>query len=881
MSAYLIAGVHVADVGESGKHTSVTPGGISCCSGTSKPNTLAAMAFWPPRKGADRCLPLPQRGLGALVLAFFAASAVLGAEPDWRVPWQGARGWGAVYILARRGPLTVEIGKRDLNIYEGADVLVARLVGPDRQLLQEARLEDDGRTDKGGRGPQQTCEMRVQVAAPGVCKLDIESHARGSDLAWGVRTSAPHVFDCRALFKQPELGGDVWFEAPAGEVPVRFDPQAVAQTITLLDAREAPLATFPLEKAPVVTHAIPAADSKRVLGFRIQKKQLGWRIDGVTDFAGDAAQGPFPDSHFWASRRDAWFDIRRVRHCLFPRRRRLFRRPGEAFRAAFTVRNPGPELAGLTVSADAPGIPELRLDPPAGTLQLATGEMREVVITGQLPASMEAGQSVAARLRVSCGDMPELSVYATLTLAAGTAPAKQTFAMPLVLQPYAHANALLGYEPDYVPNAPYFDLDNRPTIRWRGYHRHLSDAIEVLDDSGTWRHAEFMTALRAAVPGLKGLYFPTYALGVKTAFAGSGAYTLVSAITEEGRQTVLLHSADGLRSYRAIPFGPIGKVGFEIEQFTGHNGNNAYPPPIMLTGQTRDHQDRWASYHDLLLYLPERTAEGTIDPGEPLKISSRCIAFAPHSGGASAIAALGEKVHIVWGETVDESKSVPGVPTYVATYDRATRKLGEPVLVAHGPPVNDVHNSPGIVLDGKEFLHVVTGAHGAPFYYSHSLEPDSAYGGWSEPVPVLTSGRKSAKTDADGDGAQTYLGLVCTPDGTLHIVSRQWRANVDPYHAGRLYAALAYQRKRPGSDWEQARPLVVPPLPDYSVWYHKLGLDRRGTLFVDHVYYSVHPTYNNDLPGRLDYPVLMMSPDGGDTWKLAETEDFLEGMRRN
>ena len=123
--------------------------------------------------------------------------------------------------------------------------------------------------------------------------------------------------------------------------------------------------------------------------------------------------------------------------------------------------------------------------------------------------------------------------------------------------------------------------------------------------------------------------------------------------------------------------------------------------------------------------------------------------------------------------------------------------------------------------------------------------------------------------------------VVKEVDGTLHIVSRQWRANVDPYHEGRLYAALAYQRKRPGSgDWEPARPLVVPPLPDYSVWYHKLCIDRRGALFVDHVYFSVHPTYNNDMPGRLDYPALMMSLDGGDTWKLAETRDFLQGMRR-
>ncbi|MCK5805352.1 MAG: BNR-4 repeat-containing protein, partial [Lentisphaeria bacterium] len=703
--------------------------------------------------------------------------------------------------------------------------------------------------------------------------------ARGNDLAWGVRTSARHVFDSKALFKQHKLGGDVWFEAPPGELSVNFQPQAMAQTISLLDATGAPLAEFALVKEPVV-YPIPPSPKRRLLGLRIQKKQLDYRIDGVTHFKGNASQGPFPNSNFWASRADGWFNIRRIRHSLFPRRRHLFRLPGTPFRAVFTVRNPDAAPAGFLVSAESAGLQGIRLEPVGGTVRLAAGEMRSFALSGTLPPTVRPGASLAARLRVSRAETPALTVYATLTVTAGIAPATRNLDMPLVLKPYAHANALLGYEPEYVPNAPYFDLQNRPTIRWRGYHRHLSDAVEILDMDGTWRHAEFMSALKAALPGFGGLYFPTFSMGVKTAFDRGGACTLVSAYTKEGRRSVLLDTIDDFHSYQVIPFGPVGKVGFEIEQFTGHNTETDHPAPILLSVRTRDHKDHWASYNDLFLYLPERGAGGKIDMGEPIKVSSRCIGFAPHSGGASAIASRRDKVHLVWGETVEKREGVPGVPTYVATYDRSTKTLGKPILVAHGPPVNDVHNSPGIVLDHEGRLHVVTGAHGAPFYHTSSLAVNDAYSGWSTPVPVLSSGRKYEGTDEDGKGEQTYLGLVCTPDGTLHIVSRQWRIGVDSYHPGRLYAALAYQRKRAGKPWEEARPLVVPPLSDYSVWYHKLCVDRRGRLFVDHVYYSVHPTYNNDVPGRLDYPALMMSPDGGDSWKLVQTTDFLQAMEQ-
>jgi hypothetical protein len=66
--------------------------------------------------------------------------------------------------------------------------------------------------------------------------------------------------------------------------------------------------------------------------------------------------------------------------------------------------------------------------------------------------------------------------------------------------------------------------------------------------------------------------------------------------------------------------------------------------------------------------------------------------------------------------------------------------------------------------------------------------------------------------------------------------------------------------------------LVVPPFSEYSVYYHRLTIDRAGRLFVSYEYWSTHWFYRNDQRQRRR--TLIVSPDGGRTWKLAETCDL-------
>jgi hypothetical protein len=238
-------------------------------------------------------------------------------------------------------------------------------------------------------------------------------------------------------------------------------------------------------------------------------------------------------------------------------------------------------------------------------------------------------------------------------------------------------------------------------------------------------------------------------------------------------------------------------------------------------------------------------------------VSRRCIGLSAHSGIPSSVVSRGGKVHVAWGEATDPDRKVPGVPGYVVTYDRKAKRLGEPVLLGYGAPPNDVHNSPSITMDSKGYLHAVLGTHGRPFQYARSLKPNDAHGGWTKAEPV-------------GEGLrQTYVGLVCGADDTLHLVFRMWRSGVDPFPLSH-HATLAYQRKRPGRPWEAPRVLVVAAFSEYSIFYHRLTIDRAGGLFLSYDYWSTFWFYRTDHDGRRR--ALLTSPDGGDTWKLAGVE---------
>lgn len=412
-----------------------------------------------------------------------------------------------------------------------------------------------------------------------------------------------------------------------------------------------------------------------------------------------------------------------------------------------------------------------------------------------------------------------------------------------------------GYRPRFVPGVTTFDLHNRPFVR-------AGRVLQTLDEHGQWVETELADPVLAAYPDWDGAFATGPFAEEHVAFDADGdAYTIVNATRSSLGQALLLHSGDGGRSWRPHPIG----AGFaRMERLDGHN-DFTYPPPILLmSGPGRSHLD---------LIVPVKRDDGALDVSTRVRVSEESLLVSNHSGGGNSLCSQGDLVHIVWpGRTPVPGRD--GTPQLAATYDRRAGTLTEPVLLGFGGSgVPDPHNLPAIAADSRGVLHVVLGAHHDPFHYTRSLEPRSVTGGWTEPV-AFGEPKRSPQ-----EGSYTYAGWVCGPDDTLHCVSR-WAG------AGYFFR-LSYMRKPRDGDWELRPHLVIPFGGNYSVYYHKLNIDRRGRLLVNYVYTRAarfpdevaahtkkHPLSDPDAAFINKEPCLLVSDDGGDTWRLAVTADL-------
>jgi hypothetical protein len=779
------------------------------------------------------CLQLPAAKSAAAALPEPATPLLLG-------------GLGGVYFFAEPGELVVEVEKRDRNRRDVRTELRALLLGPDRQLLQETVIPDDGQPRGGGLGPPLRTRLSTRVTHRGVyvLNLTVSQDRYGEEAVWSFRTNcAKYLIETARGHKDARHEEPIVLASPDRPADVCFRPRPGAFTVELSDLPEraaAPqlfdasgrlLATLALQPNGRATGEVGARTPRDHLPWRLHlpAAQATLRIDGVTRW--DAADANF-DKACWTTDPTAWFPLLENRWLLTPYHHLAYGRLGADAPVTFTVRNDSPR----------PRTVRLALEFPAGAwpvtlstsrVTLAPRSAVAVVATATVPAT---GPEHTVHLRATPEDDSGFSTFSTLVVRAGEAPATQSLAIPLVLQAYRQENAQFGYAPDFpVDNQIYFDRRNQPFVL-------TAAGVATLRD-GRWATTR---------PGTAGGLSAT-----KVAFdRHNNVYVLGSA----GRITTLYYSADGGRTFGACPIpGRNGLAStFDLEQFSGHNQPDGPPPILRFTRTAKDEKLFWRALHDLELFLPRKEGDRVV-LGEPILITRQCIGQASHSGIPSSVVSRGSKVHIVWGEATDPAAKVPGVPAYAVTYDCATGRLGQPAFLGHGAPANDIHNTPSLTMDGEGYLHVLGGTHGRPFPYARSLQPNDAGAGWTDAVPL-------------GENlGQTYVGLVCGPDNTLHAVFRLWRSQTAPFPAS-SHATLAYQRKRPGQPWEPPRILVVAPFSEYSVFYHRLTIDRLGRLFVSYDYWSTFWFYRNDLPASRR--TVLVSPDTGETWKLAATADL-------
>lgn len=770
-----------------------------------------------------------------------------------------AGGAGGAYFLASPGPLEVEVFKRDRNRTSRRTHLRAILVAPDREVLADVRLEDDGRPRGRGPGPLQRARLTTTVERPGIYGLSItiSEDRYGEDIVWGLRTSCPRYVIVTARGHRDErhqepivLGdagrpGDVCFRPRSGAFGVEVSglrPEAEAPV--LLDAGGEVAARLAREPSGRFTARIGAERPRGSGPWRLHLPvgAATVEIGGLTRWD---ARDATPDLCWWTPSPETFFPYGRFRWLLTPYGRTVWSEPGGAGRVAFRVSAPttGPERVSLSLEHPESRGWQARLS--TERVELDAGETREVEISWEARPDPAGAVPFACRLHATPATDPSCATYATLRLLPGRAPAASPLEMPIRLEPFRHENEQFGYLADYpVESQVYFDGAGRP---WVARSRELA----------TWRDGRWSTCALTA-SSTDGATWSASTTTSKVAFdARDRVYTLGRC--RPGVGYALLSSTDEGRSFRASPIGDGRGATYDIEQFSGHNVPDG-PPPVVRFHRTRSDPRRiWRRIHDLDLFLSEET-DGGVECGAPIRLSDRCIGLSAHSGIPSSIVSRGDRVHVAWAEATDPDESVPGVPTFVTTCVRSERRAGTPALVGYGPPPNDIHNSPCITIDGDGYLHVLVGTHGRTFRYARSRQPNDAGGGWTPAVEIAPGAR------------QTYVGMVCDPEGTLHLAFRLWERDPARFPAG-IHASLSYMRKRPGQPWEAPRPLLVAPFSEYSIYYHRLTIDRRGALFLSHDYWSTYWGYRLDHRGKRR--TLLTSPDRGQTWKLASTADLL------
>lgn len=774
------------------------------------------------------------------------SSAKSDVEPGEWTPKIG--GCGGVFFNASPGPLIIEIEKQDFNRARANAPFRIVLAGPDRKVIYDQLISNDGISQDGGNDTVQSLRMETHVEHSGVYVMMLTSpdDRYGEYIRWRFRTNCrKYMIETSRGHRDAQHEEPIVLRDPKRETDLCFLPQRKAfdlvitnlsdslESLELKDVHDNQLAILKVKND---TAFYSFHDENRTAipwKLHFKKAQGKVEIGGVTRWdtsdESDFFAG-FPNGSLWTPDADSWFSIHENRWLIAPHSRTVFGLPGENKSITFKIHNNGSEVKKVKLDLEFPG-KKWRVYLSDNQVELRPNEEKEISLKW---TGMSDDQIVHLRAKVD-----DYVTYATLYANTGVSPAKLFIRPPLVLKPYCHENEQWGYLPDYpLNNQMYFNINNKPFVC-------TSDGITSFNN-GKWEEVK-LNGLQSSI----------------IAFDADGD---LYAIGTENNQAVLMHSRDEGKTFSIykIP-GNSANSSFDMEQYTGYNIPTGAPPIARYTRKEADKNHFWRRYGDLELLIPKKTENG-IEWEKPILISTKCLGVSSHSGIPSSVVSSGSKIFLVWGEVTDPEVSkekIPGVPAYVTSYNRATGKIDKPVLVGYGSPPNDVHNIHSITMDGDGYLHILTGTHGRPFNYARSVEPENVHGGWTKAEPVMKA--------ENSRSTQTYIGLVAGPDNTLHLVFRLWRYNTEYFPYG-YFASLAYMSKKPDEPWSKPRLLVVAPLCNYSVYYHRLTIDRKGRLFLSYDYWSTYWFYRTERRGS--QRALLMSSDGGVNWKLADNEDF-------
>ncbi len=514
--------------------------------------------------------------------------------------------------------------------------------------------------------------------------------------------------------------------------------------------------------------------------------------------------------------------------------------------------------------------------------------MRLVEMAPSQPVAKRKPKAKRDGRLVHSGKAPEFNPAILNHTYPETRSGKPVFA-PIQYRPYFKAErTLYGYYPRFQPGFVSFDPKGRAYLRYGSY------IVENRGADCKWTYTSVLDTLEQYAReqlGFDALAIANAGQGesVSIRFDRDGDAYMLGYISDptqnwRSRTGLLLHSRDGMKTWAVYRL-PWYMARFEKRG--RHNVDCLARPPVIL-------MSRYFAPTQIFITIPQKRDDGSLEIPKPTMIADDAIPMIPHSGEANQAITHGDTVFIAYsrpdvlpGHTVKD-----GMPAYVATYDIAARNLSKPVLIGFGGiNAKDAHNWAALAADSTGIIHAIINGHHNHFMYTHTTKP-WAIDAWAEPIRVAAG--------------TSYAGLVCDSKDTLYSVTRN-------SHPG-YYFRLSLHRKKAGQPWEAPKHLVLPFKPYYKIYYHRLVIDpatdrlflsyysqsasicvfkdeflaylytwpdreqrffsgKRGAYVPLGTYREKPRKYAFYQPPPSELTVLV-SEDGGETWRLAVTEDF-------
>lgn len=778
--------------------------------------------------------------LALLVSVLFNCVAAARAAANAPYGADGLQHAGAVHFYAQPGTLDITLWKRDAAGNTADRTLTAILTGPDGTIHDRLKLITP--PDK----PEQRLEGKLQarVIRPGIYTLLLSANQDQYLRAqtWGFSTNAAQYMinagtghTDRAREETITLNGKnepfgVFFKPVQRTFKIQLARlPATAKSVELRDATGEIVHTLNVTDGKAQA-TVEAGQGRRegIWELRLPAQRGDILIEGL-NYGWTKNEKPLP---VWTTNRSNFFELGNYHWLLQPRRFARNVKAGDAGTVEMTVFNNTALSMPLELSLDTPNsLGEIHLEPTR--LEIAPGASRKVQIRYQFPTTLPDGRHDV--YLVARDSHTNRQAFSLIQFRGGEA-ATDTVQLPLELKLYEHDQFQFAYEPDYPrANQFYFDADNRPWQMTR-------DGLQVLSND------EWQTI---TLPGDdQPTTYPVSALGTDNA-------GFVYGIVNRNGQPYVLRTESRTRRAELVELPPGGY--YMPETFSGGRAS-AYPPVILryVVDPTKAQVAFWSKVHRLELYLTE-IKDGKLSLSAPILVSANCVGMSAHSGITSPVAADGDKLHLIWGETSDPAKNDPGVPTYTATYDRKTATLSPPTFLAWSPPVNDVHNMSTLIVDSQGNRHAIIGSHGKPFQYLHSPKGSVQ---WSTPKEITQMN-------------PTYIGAVFDKADNIHLFFRQWRREIE--FTG---AELGYQQMEKDGVWKEQKPFAISALPGYSVFYHRLTVDRAGRLYLSFDYWSTWSPYRESYPNTASRRLLFTSNDNGKSWHSVTKQLLEEGISR-